>query len=369
MRLLPGIATLVCLLTLPYSAEAQFRGPFGPRGEDSDRGDGDRRRGDDDDDRDRGGFDWRRRSEEGGEGDRGRSGWSGWSRDGGGGDSDRRGGGPPGGFGGGFGPPGGFGGGFGPPGGFGGGFGGPPGGFGGYGGGRPSPEFFFERLDKDGDGKLNGEEIEGAGFFRGMLERAGIQEGASRDDFTRGFEQYRSERERGEDGGGRERDSRSATKYYVPAKKERVTVDLPDDYLDRDVDGDGQIGLYEWREWDRGSVDEFFAYDRNGDGFLTPKEVAAGPGERPADDGDSRNAVAGRGPVPQPTDEGGGDDAEAEKGRRFFGLVDADHDGTATPEELSKLNKLRPMFEKAGVRLDQEMTQAQFVSNYLRAVR
>lgn len=365
MRLLPGIATVACLLSLPYTAEAQFRGRDG----DSDRSEGDRRRGDDGGGGDRGGFDWRQRFQEGGDregGDRS-SRWSGFSRDGGG-DSGRSG------FGGGFGPPGGFGGGFGPPGGFGGGFG-PPGGFGGPGGdrggwggsegGRPSPEFFFGRLDRDGDGKLNGEEIEGAGFFRGMLERAGIQEGATRDDFSKGFEQARAERERGEDGGsGRDRNSRSAPKYYVPAKKERVTVDLPDDYRDRDVDGDGQIGLYEWREWDRGSIDEFFAYDRNGDGFLTPKEVAAGPGEAPAED-NGRTAVADRGPVPQPMD--AADDAQVRKGKQAFSIVDANKDGKASPDELTRINKLRAGFEKAGAKFDQEMTQDQFVAYYVQA--
>lgn len=374
MRLLAAAVLFAGLFTLPHEAAAQFRG----RDDDSDR-----RRGDDDDrgDRgDRGGFDWRSRF---GGGDGGSPDWSRFRRggeEGGdrGGDSGRSGFGPPGGFGGGFGPPGGFGGGFGPPGGFGGGFG-PPGGFGGSSGGRPSPDFFFDRLDRDRDGKLNGEEIEGAGFFRGMLDRAGVKEGASKEDFSKGFERMQEERSRGEGG---DRDSRSREpSYYVPKKKERVTVDLPDDYRGMDVDGDQQIGLYEWREWDRGSIDDFFARDRNGDGFLTPKEIAAGPGESSDDRDESRTEVADSRPArpqspapassPSPTtpvatiDEA----AESQKGKAYFSAVDANHDGKATPDELARLKKLRPVFDKAGVSLDREMTQDEFIAGYLRGLR
>jgi len=374
IRLLPAAALLIGLFTLPHEAAAQFRG----RGDDS--GDSDRRRGDDDGDRGR--SDWRSRF---GGGEGGSPDWSRFRSRGEGGD-DRGGDSGRGGFGGGFGPPGGFGGGFGgPPGGFGGGFG-PPGGFGGGPGGppggRPSPDFFFDRLDRDRDGTLNGEEIEGAGFFRGMLDRAGVKEGSSKEDFSKGFERMQEERSRGEGG---DRDSRGReTSYYVPKKKERVTVDLQDDYKGMDLDADGQIGMYEWREWDRGSIDDFFARDRNGDGFLTPKEIAAGPGESSDERDEPRTEVADRGPSrsaspsppptrsesPAPTTSGAIDEAaESQKGKAYFSAVDANHDGKATPEELTRLKKLRPGFDKAGVSLDREMTQDEFIAGYLRGMR
>jgi Ca2+-binding EF-hand superfamily protein len=40
-------------------------------------------------------------------------------------------------------------------------------------------------------------------------------------------------------------------------------------FKELDKDGDGQIGLYEWR----GSADDFRKYDLNGDGFITPDEL------------------------------------------------------------------------------------------------
>jgi hypothetical protein len=47
---------------------------------------------------------------------------------------------------------------------------------------------------------------------------------------------------------------------------------LPDWFAKLDTDGDGQIGLYEWKEAGR-SLDEFRKLDRNGDGFITVEEA------------------------------------------------------------------------------------------------
>ena len=47
---------------------------------------------------------------------------------------------------------------------------------------------------------------------------------------------------------------------------------LPDWFRQLDTDGDGQIGLYEWRAGGR-AVDEFVRMDRNDDGFVTAEEV------------------------------------------------------------------------------------------------
>jgi hypothetical protein len=47
---------------------------------------------------------------------------------------------------------------------------------------------------------------------------------------------------------------------------------LPAWFAQLDRDGDGQVGLYEWKQADR-PIDEFEAMDLNGDGFLTAEEV------------------------------------------------------------------------------------------------
>ena len=61
--------------------------------------------------------------------------------------------------------------------------------------------------------------------------------------------------------------------------------------------------------------------------------------------------------------------AESQKGKAYFTAVDSNHDGKATPEELTRLKKLRPVFEKAGVSLDRELTQDEFIAGYLRGLR
>ena len=392
-----ALAASIWLIAAHSTVSAQFRGRGGPtEGDSRDRdGDSDDRRGRDrrwGDDSGGRGFDSRGDSGSRWGGFGSRDGDSGFRRGGFGsrGDSDSRDGDSGsregdsrsrrgfGSFGGGFGPPGG---GFGPPG-----FG-PPGGF------RPSPEMFFDRLDRNGDGRLGEDEISQSGPFQGMLERAGIREGASRDDFSKGFERLRENSGNSENSRERSdsRDRRNDT-GYTPAKRERVTVDLPGDFFDRDQDGDGQIGLYEWREWDRTRIDEFFFLDRNGDGFLTPRELASVANSSNDDDrtSASRNSD-GNGPrkaesrrfEPRPPEQSSAaapqsapavaaldeNDADVRKGRQYFKLIDGDGDGRATVEELGKIQKMRPMFEEAGVRLDQEMSADQFVANYVKAVR
>ena len=78
---------------------------------------------------------------------------------------------------------------------------------------------------------------------------------------------------------------KSKPKTKRPPKRKpqpRITVDLPTKFSEVDANKDGQIGLY---EWDRAKYKEFFAMDKNHDGFLTPREltvttVAAAPAPR-----------------------------------------------------------------------------------------
>jgi LCCL domain/EF hand len=52
-----------------------------------------------------------------------------------------------------------------------------------------------------------------------------------------------------------------------------LPANLPDWFRQYDTDGDGQIGLYEWKAAGQ-PIALFLAKDLNGDGFLTPDEVA-----------------------------------------------------------------------------------------------
>jgi hypothetical protein len=64
-------------------------------------------------------------------------------------------------------------------------------------------------------------------------------------------------------------------KYYTPAS--RFPAGLPSWFHSRDLDGDGQISLAEYSPtMTRSALAEFNRYDRNRDGLITSRELAAG---------------------------------------------------------------------------------------------
>jgi hypothetical protein len=338
----------------------------------------------------------------------------------------------------------------------------------------PSPEEMFRQNDRNGDGRLDSREINSNPFLPRMLERAGVD--TSRDiserDFTdamdqarRNFEQnggrgrggpgpgsergperrregddeerrrrYEDEREEDENQDDREQDdsgaeSRPERRSNDLKPRPRVTIDLQEDLVAGDADGDGQIAFLEWRSWDGKSLKEFAELDTNGDGFVTPREVEAirgsdedkeetqvafadrrGPrdrdseseddsadetrdedeGERAESDADSadadgrddeRNADENS----DERDEERGDrrsfrrDDDEERDRdsdespdearaaaeRYFRLLDRDRDGEIASDEWQG-GRIRGMFEDDGIDLDDSMSEDDFIDNYVR---
>lgn len=220
-------------------------------------------------------------------------------------------------------------------------------------------ERYFKELDRDNDGHLSSEEFRRIdGRFRDRLEQAGINGDSKLD--VKGFigamqkveEIRRKEREEGGDKGS------SSSK---PKPKARITVDLPAAFTAMDVDGDGQIGLY---EWERSKYADFQELDRNGDGFLTPKELVAGAANKgkPATTSTaaakpavpatpSRTPVTSKPAAPAvavavtPPEE----DKETKQAKTFFKGLDDDDDGKITAEEWAKSRGVRVKFENAGI--------------------
>jgi hypothetical protein len=81
--------------------------------------------------------------------------------------------------------------------------------------------------------------------------------------------------------------ARRSTTFYVPTSQ--LPPGLPDWFLRRDLDGDGQLSLAEFApNPTQADLEEFVHYDRNGDGLITAKECvdvlkpARSPGRKAA---------------------------------------------------------------------------------------
>jgi hypothetical protein len=59
----------------------------------------------------------------------------------------------------------------------------------------------------------------------------------------------------------------------APARRPGGNADLPQWFRELDTDGDGQVGLYEWRLGAGRLASEFSLLDPDGDGLLTPDEL------------------------------------------------------------------------------------------------
>src|SRR5437588_845670 len=146
-------------------------------------------------------------------------------------------------------------------------------------------ENMFRRLDSNGDGLLNYDEMpeslraerdkwdtnkdgfidlnEYKVYFQAVIQQRMAENGGGNPNWQ---------------GGGIQDTGSPPTPEEEEVKKPDVyhagnlPKDIPDWFKQIDSDGDGQIGLYEWKVSGR-SLDEFRKIDRNNDGFLTIDEV------------------------------------------------------------------------------------------------
>lgn len=162
-----------------------------------------------------------------------------------------------------------------------------------------------------------------------------------------------------------------------------MTVDLPSSFTDGDLDQDGQIGLYEWKQWKRDALSEFNAYDHNRDGFLTPKELQRGPADveqiqvmtlaatqqRPTTTTSSDSAAAtpqaNTQPVSTPVPDVDMESVEARRGANTFRLLDQNRNGMIDAEEWERSSKLKPLFIQAGIDINQPLERESFIAYFV----
>lgn len=241
---------------------------------------------------------------------------------------------------------------------------------------KDSPESFqtmaedqFDSLDGDGDGVLSEEELEG--FSKkslGRLREKGLRQGypLERNEFVAASvaqleAEERKDREKDEERRQRKElkldESSSSSELSTSSPtgmrrgnsgKSRFAPRLPAEYQARDKNGDGQIGLY---EWDRAKYAEFAKLDKNGDGFVTASELVP------------KSALKVGGSLVGSKTAESQDPIEREA-RETFARMDSNRDGGIAEEEWARSQRIRPMFENAGISVSLPMDTDAFVTNY-----
>ena len=273
-----------------------------------------------------------------------------------------------------------------------------------FGGGGGSREDWAKRMEQfrsmRGGGGSGGSREDWAKRmeqFRSM--RGGGDSGSSREDWAKRIEEWRKSRggDSSSRSGGREggRSRGSSTKEIQRRKQIQVTVDLPEDYMEGDRDRDGQIGLYEWKEWkSRAAISMFFRLDRNRDGFLTPRELvyaqagdtdtgssteessASASGTESGSSSESESAstsekssTASSSTETKSASNSGSaaSSASAKLAAKYFPLLDRDKSGMIEGKEWERSRRLRPMFEKIGADLSKPMSKEDFIATYIKA--
>jgi Ca2+-binding EF-hand superfamily protein len=175
-------------------------------------------------------------------------------------------------------------------------------------------EVLFRRYDKNGDGVLNYDEMPDnlkAEKDKWDANKDGLIDLKEFKEYMKGrMDQIRAEMGAAFPGGQGQGNATgpAGSLPLVPIPIEEDTPkrtvyragnlpkELPSWFAQYDTDGDGQIGLYEWKKTGR-PLNEFQQMDRNGDGFLTVEEVLSWQAAQNKGKGGNGTVVAG-GPSP-----------------------------------------------------------------------
>jgi len=153
-----------------------------------------------------------------------------------------------------------------------------------------------------------------------------------------------------------------------PGKKGRLVLELPAEYLARDKNGDGQIGLY---EWDRKKYAEFAKLDKNGDGFLTASELVSKESLKAlyaktagSDTGKNTSGKGTTGSESRGSSGSGANDSVDAEARGAFLRLDENKDSSIDETEWSRSRNSRQMIEGSGAKVTLPLKMDDFVALY-----
>lgn len=128
-----------------------------------------------------------------------------------------------------------------------------------------------ERADQNHDGVITHEELTARLMEFARRGPSSDDSGDSRGSSSRGF----SDRRAGDRDRNRDRDENQRRLRFLTVL-ERLPEGLPDWFYEKDSDLDGQVSMAEFTtDWTEAKVEEFFQYDLNRDGIITPEECLA----------------------------------------------------------------------------------------------
>ena len=269
-----------------------------------------------------------------------------------------------------------------------------------FGGGGDPRTAMAARLDTNKDGRIDQREIDAIDpRFKGFMDSRGIrlQPGTIQsfsDNMRSQFERLRSQESarwaaQRQEGGDQNQSTANRSEYKPSApfrqrKKERMTIDLPEKYTELDTDLDGQVGMHEWIVARRSDIDTFDEIDLDGDGLLIPRELKMFDEVKTTEE--RQKALLAKYERPRvvivtgsgSTTIGAGgngksilsDEARQKQTdwatKQAFPYLDADKNGKVSVEEMNRSRRVKPMFERAGIKIT-EMDAAEFGRNYIKA--